>query len=481
MKLAEASAGYGIFQRVSMTRISLKSKVIELLLALTSTLLCAHHVSAQSFDHQAHAVPGPDQVVYDSDGNGSEVVTVDGVLSHSHYFDAGPPAVNGMITKYQWTNNGNGAVLCEQQKCQLTLSVGKITIKLTVTDNVGDVASDTMTVSVLPASQAGGPPKISAISPTSGPAAGGTTVTIDGSNFFKDSVVFFGNNAVQGANIASATKIILTAPGAGPGAVQVTVKTSQGTSNGIGYTYTGDPDSGPQVSSGEWKNADGSTFSQAQEVTGITVGPDGRYYLCTLTGIVHAVSVGKDFKVQSSCSGAQMPPDRAIYGIAWNPADKSKRLVVTTNTMFHKSKGAAWYNGAVEFVNIDGGGGCVSRGPVIMSGLPVSNHDHGVNKIAFQPNGYMLVTVGGSSNAGYTDPQGDNLGGVPESPLSASIIIADYLNPSFNGAVKYDQVTNPETANKISGSMSVYAAGFRNSFGIVRTLGGAVYGTYISL
>jgi len=69
-------------------------------------------------------------------------------------------------------------------------------------------------------------PIVTAVSPTSGPAAGGTSVTILGSHFTGVSKVLFGSVAAR-INIVSDTQITVTSP-AGSGKVDVTVTTPVG-------------------------------------------------------------------------------------------------------------------------------------------------------------------------------------------------------------------------------------------------------------
>ncbi len=73
-------------------------------------------------------------------------------------------------------------------------------------------------------------PTITSVSPPSGPQAGGTPVTIVGTNFAPGATtVAFGSNAATSASCASATICTATSP-AGTGTVDVTVTTSAGTS-----------------------------------------------------------------------------------------------------------------------------------------------------------------------------------------------------------------------------------------------------------
>jgi hypothetical protein len=72
-------------------------------------------------------------------------------------------------------------------------------------------------------------PTVSVVSPSSGPAAGGTGVTITGTNFVPGATVSFGGTAATGVHVNSGTSISATSP-AGAGTVDVTVTTPGGTS-----------------------------------------------------------------------------------------------------------------------------------------------------------------------------------------------------------------------------------------------------------
>ncbi|WP_039148614.1 IPT/TIG domain-containing protein [Bradyrhizobium japonicum] len=74
-----------------------------------------------------------------------------------------------------------------------------------------------------------GPPSVTSISPTGGPLAGGTIVTITGANLSGATAVTFGATAAAGFTVNSATQITATSP-AGTGTVDVRVTTVGGTS-----------------------------------------------------------------------------------------------------------------------------------------------------------------------------------------------------------------------------------------------------------
>jgi IPT/TIG domain len=72
-------------------------------------------------------------------------------------------------------------------------------------------------------------PTVTGLSPTSGPAAGGTLETITGTGFTGATVVAFGTTAATGVTVVNDTTITATSP-AGTGVVDVTVTTPTGTS-----------------------------------------------------------------------------------------------------------------------------------------------------------------------------------------------------------------------------------------------------------
>src|SRR3984893_1307943 len=92
-------------------------------------------------------------------------------------------------------------------------------------------------------------PTVSNVNPATGPASGGTTVTITGTNFAAGDTVAFGGSAATGVTVNSATSITATSP-AGSGTVDVTVTGPGGTSatsSADQFTY-GPPPSAPTVS-----------------------------------------------------------------------------------------------------------------------------------------------------------------------------------------------------------------------------------------
>ena len=84
-------------------------------------------------------------------------------------------------------------------------------------------------------------PTITAISPSSGPTAGGTAVTITGTNLTGATAVTIGGTAATGVTVVNATTITATTPAGTDGAANVVVTTPGGTGTGL-FTYSTRPD-----------------------------------------------------------------------------------------------------------------------------------------------------------------------------------------------------------------------------------------------
>lgn len=82
-------------------------------------------------------------------------------------------------------------------------------------------------------------PTIATVAPATGPAAGGTTITITGTNFSPDATVTVGGTAATAVQPLSATQVRCTTPPGTAGAKNVVVTSSGGTATSTGgYTYT---------------------------------------------------------------------------------------------------------------------------------------------------------------------------------------------------------------------------------------------------
>jgi galactose oxidase-like protein/IPT/TIG domain-containing protein/glyoxal oxidase-like protein len=83
-------------------------------------------------------------------------------------------------------------------------------------------------------------PTVTSIAPSTGPANGGTGLTITGTNFLSGATVSFGGTAATGVTVASSTSITSTAPAHAAGTVDVVFTNPDGQSGTLpsGYAYT---------------------------------------------------------------------------------------------------------------------------------------------------------------------------------------------------------------------------------------------------
>jgi hypothetical protein len=91
------------------------------------------------------------------------------------------------------------------------------------------------------ASLQGQPPQVTGVEPSSGQIAGGTQVTISGTNLLGATQVYFGANPATSFQAQSGVAITATVPPGSPGFVDVQVETSLGTSSAggsDGFVYT---------------------------------------------------------------------------------------------------------------------------------------------------------------------------------------------------------------------------------------------------
>ncbi len=96
-----------------------------------------------------------------------------------------------------------------------------------------------------------GVPTVTAIAPSSGPATGGTSVTITGTGFMPGSTVQFGTLPAAQVTVNSTTSITAVAPAGLAGMVHVTVITPDGASaisSADGFTYVATPAAAPTSS-----------------------------------------------------------------------------------------------------------------------------------------------------------------------------------------------------------------------------------------
>lgn len=225
----------------------------------------------------------------------------------------------------------------------------------------------------------------------------------------------------------------------------------------------------------EFKNANGSRFYIAGP-TVVALGPDLRYYVGA-KGRVDALSVNDDYVVESTCTSNNIAWDRTVLGITFDPKHFREDSIVffigTSVLNFAGGRTAipdatswAWANGRVDIMKTNVNGECLSQIGTLVSGLSVSNHDHGVNGMTIGNNGRLYVINGGMTNAGHSE-QGDGDGGYPATPLSGALLEVNFNKEDFEGRVLYTIPDGRETRILNEPDVKIYASGFMNAFSVL--------------
>ncbi|KAK1863091.1 hypothetical protein I4F81_005654 [Pyropia yezoensis] len=312
--------------------------------------------------------------------------------------------------------------------------------------------------------------------------AGGGQLTLNGAGLFDhDLKILFGNVVSKITEIDPLGRVVqVKVPAGFSGPAPITAVVGGVKSNALPFKYTASA-AAPVVFKGDVLKKAGGGKVTFKQPTSMAIGPDGRLYVGRRVGIVSVFSVNSDLAVTATCESVPLGNSREILGVAFNPAQKAPILYVSSSILDWKKKklpNTAWANGEVVTLVPTGGnyngGKCLKKGKTIVSGLPVSAHDHGINDLVFLNDGNLLISVGGQTNAGIP---AEKLGFVGASPLSGAIVHAAITKPNFNGAIKYDQMKDESKARKVSGDVRIYAAGTRNSFGMVLHTNGHVYAT----
>lgn len=319
--------------------------------------------------------------------------------------------------------------------------------------------------------------------PASGLAAGGNPVTLEGLGFFPAGsvVVHWGAADLDEDDFSalSSGAISFVTPPADPGPIAVTVETPQGTSKPRSFQYEID---GPVPI----LFVNTRTMTVPQPTAGAW-GPDGKLYVAALDGRITIVGFDQSWMPTSLVTrpGVSGLSNNDTLGIAFDPYDPPSpvRLYVAHGQHFVNGgvppTGPSPYTGQISMLE---GPGFDTPVPVV-TGLPVSNHDHALNAIEFDHDGDLLICVGSATNAGVADV---GQGSLPESPLSAAILEARTSDPAFDGAVHYaltaggapdDDQRDGELVDQVGGDVSVRAAGTRNPFDLVLATSGHLYAT----
>ncbi len=309
----------------------------------------------------------------------------------------------------------------------------------------------------------------------SGPISGGNTILIRGLGYTADidqTSVKFGSSSAQIIQIYD-TNITVMTPAHAAGNVPVTVQTPQGISNAVQFTYSG--------SAPDPINWNSRMIRNISNPSSVAFGPDERLYVATSDGIIEALTLNgngdviavqnitaiRDLGLFPNTFGSRFY--RAILGLGFSPLEGPDNFAIyVSHSPLYTPEN---FPGKVSILRKSTNFSFVED---LVTGLPVSDHDHAVNGLKFLDNGNLLVAVGGNTDGGVPHT---TFGNRDETPLSSAILEINLSKPGFNGSITYDQTVDLHVANQVSGDVSVFVSGMRNPYRVELHTNGNLYGT----
>ena len=236
-------------------------------------------------------------------------------------------------------------------------------------------------------------PSVTAVSPNAGPAAGGTSVTITGTNFLSGATVSFGSATVPAGDVTfdSATQLTAVAPAGSPGPVDVTVTTPGGTSqtsNADEYYYDLPTVSAVSPTSGPTSGGTVVTVTGTNFVAGATAVSFGSHASGSVTV---SSSTSLTATAPSAGVGAVDVRVRTVGGTsAISSADQYTYVVTPTVTKVSPSSGTVTGGGMVTIT----GTGFAQNSDVAFGSAPATS-------VHVQSPGSLTATV--PSGSGTVD------------------------------------------------------------------------------
>ncbi len=306
-------------------------------------------------------------------------------------------------------------------------------------------------------------PTVTAVSPTGGPTAGGTTVTITGTNFTPASTVNFGSVPGTGVVFVSLTTLTAVSPPEPAGAVDVIVTTAGGTSAANPndqFTFVAAPTvtavaptSGPSTG-GTTVTITGTGFTAASTVNfGNTAATSVTFITATqLTAVDPAGTGVVDVTVATPLGGtsATSSADQFTYDAATNTnvtSTPASPITQGTSITFTATITGSPSVGTVTFY---GGPGLTNE---IGSPVNVSNGSATSAADTTLPVGTDIITAVYSGGTGFSGSQGTESVLVnPSLIATTTLLIDDGPNPSLFGvAVNFMVSVTPASGSAISG------------------------------
>ncbi|MFI8854783.1 IPT/TIG domain-containing protein [Streptomyces sp. NPDC053499] len=232
------------------------------------------------------------------------------------------------------------------------------------------------------------------MTPSSGPASGGTTVTLVGTGLTGATSVKFGSTPATSFTVNSPTQITAVTPAGTPGVVPVTVTTTAGTSNPLAFSYV----------------AAGPTLSSVTPSSGSTSG--GTTVTLVGTGLTGATSVKF-----GSTPATSFTVNSATQITAVTPAGTPGVVPVTVTTTAGTSNPLAFsYQNSPVVTGLAPGNGPTSGGTTVtITGTDLT----GATSVKFGSTPATSFTVNSATQITAVTPAG-TAGGAPVTVTTAA-------------------------------------------------------------
>jgi hypothetical protein len=184
------------------------------------------------------------------------------------------------------------------------------------------------------------PPTVSNVAPNSGSAAGGSAVTITGTNFAHGATVTFGNNAATSVVVVSGTRVTATTPAGSAGAVTVTVTNAGAQSGNLpkGFTYVAASQATPTALACSPTSLGSSassactvTLNQAAPIGGSPVAVFSSNALLSVPALV-TVAAGATSATFAATTGSLSTSGSATVTATLNSVSKSTTISLVVST-----------------------------------------------------------------------------------------------------------------------------------------------------
>lgn len=308
-------------------------------------------------------------------------------------------------------------------------------------------------------------PTIATVSPTSGPIAGGTVVTVTGTNFDPAAQVSFGGQAASAVTVAGSTSLTATSPvSTVPGPVSVLVRNPDGqqANRTSGFTYTaaaptlsalspstGSTDGGLTVTLTGTNFYAGATVRFGANTAGAVVVTSATSLTCVSPPGTPGASQVSVTNVDSQTSGTQpftyVAPPPSVSTVTPTSGPIGGGTVVTLAGGNFQTGASVSFDGiAATNVTVTSVSSLTATTPAHDAGVAVVGVRNPDGQEGFRPSGFTFVPPPPPTVTQVAPVQGTALGGTSVTVTGTNFLTGATV--SFGGALATNVVVNSATS-----------------------------------